>query len=132
MRIGLTGGIAAGKTTVARRFGDLGIPVIALSQLSRKNEERTGQRGKRPQLSDLRESGSIEQDADVVIFLFREEVYVKDNPGLLGQAEARHVHRVREAALQDLAENRVDRQEERIYHRTGLGMCFQVRPSRRA
>ena len=50
---------------------DLGIPVIALSQLSRKNEERTGQRGKRPQLSDLRESGSIEQDADIVILLDR-------------------------------------------------------------
>ena len=50
---------------------DLGIPVIALSQLSRKNEERTGQRGKRHQLSDLRESGSIEQDADIVILLDR-------------------------------------------------------------
>ncbi len=50
---------------------DLGIPVIALSQLSRKNEERTGQRGKRPQLSDLRELGSIEQDADIVILLDR-------------------------------------------------------------
>ena len=50
---------------------DLGIPVIALSQLSRKNEDRTGHRGKRPQLSDLRESGSIEQDADIVILLDR-------------------------------------------------------------
>lgn len=50
---------------------DLGIPVIALSQLSRKNEDRTGHRGKRPQLSDLRESGSIEQDADIVVLLDR-------------------------------------------------------------
>lgn len=50
---------------------DLGIPVIALSQLSRKNEDRTGHHGKRPQLSDLRESGSIEQDADIVILLDR-------------------------------------------------------------
>lgn len=50
---------------------DLDIPVIALSQLSRKNEDRTGRRGKRPQLSDLRESGSIEQDADIVVLLDR-------------------------------------------------------------
>lgn len=62
---------------------DLGIPVIALSQLSRKNEERTG-KGKRPQLSDLRESGSIEQDADIVILLDRsmtdEEASREDRP----------------------------------------------------
>ena len=63
---------------------DLGIPVIALSQLSRKNEDRTGHRGKRPQLSDLRESGSIEQDADIVILLDRsmteEEAARDDRP----------------------------------------------------
>lgn len=63
---------------------DLGIPVIALSQLSRKNEDRTGHRGKRPQLSDLRESGSIEQDADIVILLDRsmteEEAQREDRP----------------------------------------------------
>jgi replicative DNA helicase len=94
-RVEEIGEITGGLKALAK---ELNIPVIAVSQLSRAPEARED---KRPQLSDLRASGDIEQDADVVMFVFREAYYLERQPPDPGEIEAtRRWHERLQAARQ--------------------------------
>jgi replicative DNA helicase len=75
--------ISRGLKAIAK---ELRVPVVALSQLSRAPETRGG-KDSEPKLSDLRESGSIEQDADVVMFLYRPDYYNREDPDVQGKAK---------------------------------------------
>ena len=81
-RVQEVGALSRGLKLMSKEFD---LPFLVLSQLSRAPEQRVGDF--RPQLSDLRESGSIEQDADMVAFIFRPEIYKKDDATLKGVAE---------------------------------------------
>jgi replicative DNA helicase len=101
---------------------ELSVPVIALSQLSRKVEERED---KRPQLSDLRESGSIEQDADVVMFVYRPAYYLEREEPKPGTDK--HLEWQNElSALQNIAEVIIGKQRHGPIGKVRLGFTAEL------
>ena len=114
---------------------ELNIPVIALSQLNRGLEARTGADGKRPMLSDLRESGAIEQDADMVIFVHRPEKFgLTQGPNgedYLGKAEiiiAKHRKGATDTVLLDFKGEytRFENPEDNILSGLPMGMGGEI------
>lgn len=102
---------------------ELNVPIIALSQLSRQVENRDD---KRPQLSDLRESGSIEQDADVVMFVFRESYYLQRAEPPLDNAEKHFEWQAKVAATENIAEVIIAKQRHGAIGKVRLGFKAEL------
>ena len=130
-RVEQVGQMSRGLKILAR---ELKVPVIALSQLSRAPEQRTG-RDKRPILSDLRESGNLEQDADLVAFIYREDYYKNFNDGEVDDEERARLENIAELIVRKNRNGPIDtvqlvfRQEFASFHNMSRAdMVLEQRP----